>query len=108
MPDQPQPPASNRFKADMPQIPGVGTPGEGGSGKGGGSWLIAGGLLAVLLALLVGSRLLSKPRRTVAVPAPAAQIDVPADVSSPVPDLPVPVATESNPVIARVGELQRG
>jgi len=106
MPDQPEPPASNRFKAEMPQIPGIGTPGEGGSAKGG-PWLIAGGFLAVLLALLIGSRLLSKPRRTEAVPAPAAQIDVPTDVSSPVPDLPVPVATESNPVIARVGDLAR-
>ena len=108
MPDHPQPSASNRFKAEMPQIPGVSTAPERRAGPGGGPWLIAGGLAAVLVAVLVGGRLLSKSRRAETTPAPTPQIDVPTEASPAIPDLPVPVATEANPVIARVGELAKG
>src|SRR5262245_59398529 len=107
MPDQPQPSASNRFKAEMPQIPGVGTASERGSGPSGATWLIVGGVATVLLAILVGGRLLSKSRRAEATAPPAAQIDVPFDAPS-MPDLAVPAATEENPLIAHVGELAKG
>ena len=108
MPDQPEPSASNRFKADMPQIPGVSAAPEPRSRPGGGPWLIVGGLAAVLAAVLVGGRLLSKSSRHAETsPAAPAQIDVPAGAPA-VPDLPVPVATEANPVVARVGDLARG
>ncbi|HET8966422.1 MAG TPA: hypothetical protein VFN20_09420 [Candidatus Acidoferrum sp.] len=108
MPDQPQPPTNDRFKAEMPQIPGVGGPEVRRSGPGGGPWLVVGGLAAVLVAVFVGGRVLSKSRRgeVPATPAQsAAQIDVPAGPA--VPDLPVPVATESDPVVAQVGELAK-
>jgi hypothetical protein len=108
MPDHPQPSASNRFKAEMPQIPGVGTAPERRAGPGGGPWLIAGGLAAVLAAVLVGGRLLSKSRHAETPAAPTAQIEVPSEASPAIPDLPLPVATEGNPVIARVGELGKG
>ena len=107
MPDQPQPSASNRFKAEMPKIPGVRTTPERQSEPGGGPWLIVGGLAAVLVAVFVGGRLLSKSRRAETTPAPPAQIEVPADTPAAIPDLPVPVATEANPVIAKVGELAK-
>ena len=107
MPDQPQPSASNRFKAEMPQIPGVSSTPEQQSGPGGGPWLIVGGLAAVLIAVLVGGRLFSKSRRVDSTPASNAQIDVPA-VTPPIPDLPLPVATEANPAIAKIGELAKG
>src|SRR5262249_18655332 len=107
MPDQPPPSASNRFKAEMPQIPGVSSGPERLSGPGGGPWFIVGGLAAVLIAVFVGGRLLSKSRRAQTAPPPAAQIDVPVEAPSALPDLPVPVATEANPVIARVGELAK-
>lgn len=109
MPDQPQLPTNDRFKAEMPQIPGVG--GEAGRrpAPGGGPWLVVAGLAAVLVAVFVGGRVLSKSRRGEVPGATAAQaaaqIDVP--VSSAVPDLPVPVATESDPVVAQVGELAK-
>src|SRR5262245_25281233 len=79
MPDQPEPSASNRFKPDMPQIPGVSAAPEPRPRPGGGPWLIVGGLVAVLAAVLVGGRLLSKSsRHAEAPPSPPAQIDVPA------------------------------
>lgn len=109
MPDQPQPSASsNRFKAEMPQIPGVGAGPERQSGPRGGPWLVVGGLSAVLIAVFIGGRLLSKSHRSESPPVPAAQIDIPTDAPSAVPDLAVPTATEDNPVIARVGELAKG
>ena len=107
MPDQPPPSASNRFKAEMPQIPGVSSGPERQSGPGGGAWLIVGGLAAVLIAVFVGGRLFSKSRRAETAPPPAAQIDVPVEAPPAIPDLPVPVATETSPVIASVGELAK-
>jgi hypothetical protein len=109
MPDQPQPSASDRFKAEMPQIPGVAGRATRRSGPGGGPWLVVGGLAAVLVAVFLGGRVLSKSRRA-EVPAataavPTAQIDVPS--TSAVPDLPVPLITESAPVVAQVGELAK-
>ena len=108
MPDQPQPDANHRFKAEMPQIPGVGDAGRR-SGHGGGPWLVAGGLAAVLVAVFVGGKVLSKSGRAESLSGPvsqsAAQIDVPP--TSAVPDLPVPLATESDPVVAQVGELAK-
>jgi hypothetical protein len=109
MPEQPQPDANHRFKAEMPQIPGVGGDAGRRSGHGGGLWLVVGGLAAVLAAVLVGGKVLSQSRRTESLAGPvaqsAAQIDVPP--TSTVPDLPVPVATESDPVVAQVGELAK-
>jgi len=109
MPDQPQPSASDRFKPEMPQIPGVTGPTAHRSGPGGGPWLVVGGLAAVLVAVFVGGRVLSNSRRAEAPAASAAQPTAQIDVPSPsaVPDLPVPVATESEPVVAQVGELAR-
>jgi hypothetical protein len=109
MPDQPQLPTNDRFKAEMPQIPGVGGDAGRRTGPGGGPWLVVGGLAAVLVAVFVGGRVLSKSRRAEVPVAPSsqasAQIDVPAGPV--IPDLPVPVATESDPVVAQVGELAK-
>jgi hypothetical protein len=62
------------------------------------------GLIAVLITLVVGGKVLSKSRRTEAPPAPAAQIDVPA----PAPDLTasLPVATDQDPAVAATSELK--
>jgi hypothetical protein len=104
MPEQPsQPPPGDRFKAEMPQIPGVTVQTVKPTGTGV-PWLIMAGLVAVLIAVLVGGRILSKSRRTDAPPAPTAQIDIPA----PVPDVAasVPVATDQDPVVATISELK--
>lgn len=103
-----QPPESSasesRFKAEMPQIPGLsGAPTRRNSPNG--LILVLAGAFSLTLAVLVGSRMLSKPRRADPPPTPAAQIEVPP----PVPDLSssLPVATEQDPAIARVGELSK-
>lgn len=104
MPEQPsQPPPGDRFKAEMPQIPGVTVQTVKPTGTGV-PWLIMAGLVAVLIAVFVGGKILSKSRRTDAPPAPAAQIDIPA----PVPDdaASVPVATDQDPVVATISELK--
>jgi hypothetical protein len=106
MPDQPQSPENDRFKAEMPHIPGVGPTATKTSGPRPSGLLVGGGLAAVLAALFVGGRLISKSPRAEAPSAPAAQIEVPVDAPS-VPDLPIPMATESNPVIAQVGDLSK-
>jgi len=104
MTDQSQPPVDQRFKAEMPQIPGVGGRAASGRSSGsGGKWLVLGGIAAVLLAVLVGGKLLSKTQRgETPVVAPLPQIDVP-----PTPELPVPVAVSSDSPIAQVGELAK-
>ena len=104
MPEQPsQPPPGDRFKAEMPQIPGVTVQTVKPTGTGV-PWLIMAGLVAVLIAVFVGGKILSKSRRTDAPAAPTAQIDIPA----PVPDVAasVPVATDQHPVVATVSELK--
>ena len=103
MPDQPTQPPSDRFKAEMPQIPGVETSKPKSRGIGG-PMLVSAGLIAVLVAVFVGGKMLSNASRP-AVPAPAPQIDVPA----PIPDLStaLPPAVEQNAPIAQVGELAK-
>jgi hypothetical protein len=88
----------------MPQIPGVSTPTAIKPAGAGIPWLVMAGLIAMLIALVVGGKVFSKSRRTEAPPAPAAQIDVPA----PAPDLTasLPVATEKDPAVAATSELR--
>jgi hypothetical protein len=107
MPEQPQPTANERFKADMPQIPGVGEPvAKSGRLQRSALWIV-GGLVVVLVAVFVGGRLLSTSRHAAPPAGAVAQIDVPVVAPSAVPDLPMPVATENNPVVAQVGDLAK-
>jgi len=106
----PNPPGANqpgdgRFKAEMPQIPGVSGP-SAKPKREGGPLLVVGGLVAVLAAVFVGGKFLSRPaKHPDPPPQPAAQIDVPA----PAPDLTpsIPVATEDDPVVAHIGDLAK-
>ncbi len=93
--------SGRRFKAEMPQIPGVGGAGAKTTGPSG-RLLILVGVAAVLIAIVVGVKLFSKPRRA---GTPAAQIDVPASAPDLTPSL--PPATEHIPGIARVGDLAK-
>lgn len=103
MSDQPTQISNERFKAEMPRIPGVSNPSprQGGAG---GPWLVMAGLLAVVVAVFLGGRLLSKPRHTDPPSAPAPQIEVPPPSADLTPV--VPTATEQDPVIATVSELK--
>ena len=105
MPDQPsQPTPNDKFKAEMPQIPGVS--GEASKPASTGfPWLVMAGLVAVLIAIFIGGRLLSKPRQVEAPAPPASQ----SNVQPPEPDLAaaVPVVTEQGSQIAEVGDLAK-
>jgi hypothetical protein len=104
MPDQPQP---DRFKAEMPQIPGVSEAGarRQGAAPNPAVRLVA-GLLVVLLVCFLGSRWLLRAKRPDApAPAPPAQIEVPAPAVDLTP--PVPRATSANPEIATVAEMAK-
>jgi hypothetical protein len=103
LPDQPTQPTNERFKAEMPQIPGVSrAPSPSADIRG--PWLVIAGLLAVLVAVFVAGKFFAKPRHSDSPPAPVAQIDIPAPVADITPA--VPVATEQDPVIASVSELK--
>src|SRR5215467_12697799 len=104
MAEESQPSVNDRFKAEMPQIPGVSGSGMSARPPGsGGKWLVIGGAVAVLVAVLIGGKLLSKPRQNSVPPAEVApQIEVPVS-----PELPVPVAVDSNSPIAQVGDLAK-
>jgi hypothetical protein len=97
--------STSRFKAEMPDIPGVGGPTPPPRRSNPLLPLIAGiGILVVILVL--GLRWLSHSKPSESVPVePAAQIDVPA--APPDPNAALPHANEANPVIATVTELAK-
>jgi hypothetical protein len=107
MSDQPSQVPNGRFKAEMPQIPGISPPA--GPSKGpAGKVLIAIGLLAVFSAALLGSKFFSRAKQAEStITAPQAAIPIPGRTSPPDLSPAVPPATEENPVIARVGELSK-
>jgi hypothetical protein len=104
MPDQPQP---DRFKAEMPQIPGVseaGSPRK--SAARNPAIRLVAGLLVVLVVCFAGSRWLLRSKRVeTPAPAPPAQIEVSAPVVDPTPA--VPRATPTNPEIATEAEMAK-
>jgi hypothetical protein len=104
MADQPQ---SDRFKAEMPQIPGVSAPGVARPAAASNPAVrLVAGLLAVLLMCFLGSRwLLRAKHREAPPPPPPAQIEVPAPVADTTP--PVPRATAANPEIATVADMAK-
>jgi hypothetical protein len=104
MPDQPQ---ADRFKAEMPQIPGVSEVGARRQGVAANPAIkLVAGLLGVLLVGFLASRWLmpTKPKDAPAA-APPAQIEVPAPMVDTTPA--VPRATSANPEIATVVEMSK-
>ncbi len=102
MPDQPP---SDRFKADMPQIPGVPVSGSE-PGARDSSLKLGIGLIAVLLIIFLGARWALRPRPA----APKAgdqqpQIDVPSP--APDPSTLIPHATDTAPGVATVQEMAK-
>jgi hypothetical protein len=103
MADQPQPPVNQRFKAEMPQIPGVSASGTANrSGGSGSKFLVLGGIFAVLIAIALGGKLLSRPRRADAPAPPTPQADTAVNR-----ELPIPPAIDSDAPIAQVGDLAK-
>lgn len=103
MPDQPTP---ERFKAEMPQIPGVSSAARRSSSNATALRLV-GGLLAVLLVLVLGARWVLLRAKHVQAPVAEAlpQLQVPAP--APDPNSLLPHATEAHPAIATVAEMAK-
>jgi hypothetical protein len=103
MPDQPP---SDRFKADMPQIPGVTAPGSPPVASHDSVLKLGIGLIAVLLVVFLGARWALRPRH--AEPKAAEQqpqIEVPSP--APDPSTLVPHATDASPGIADLAEMAK-
>jgi hypothetical protein len=99
-----QPPAE-RFKTDMPQIPGVPTPSSRRTSATNTAIRLVAGLLAVLLILVLGTRWVMRPKRVETVATPPPQIEVPSP--APDPDAALPHATEAEPGVATTAEMAK-
>jgi hypothetical protein len=103
MPDQPPP---DRFKPEMPQIPGVSMPDSQASPVRSNGRLIIVSVVAVVIVLLVGARWLARPKHIDATPAtPPPQIEV--ATPSPVPIPTMPHASESESSISTLTEMAK-
>src|SRR5579871_477581 len=100
-------PRAERFKAEMPQIPGVIAGGPSGKRRSINPAIPLGiGIAAVLFVALLGTRLLSHPKAAdPIVAAPVPQIEVPAPAVDP--NSLLPHATEAEPQIATVAEMSK-
>ena len=103
MADQPSP---DRFKAEMPEIPGVSSAAARRPGSSTTALRLVGGMLAVLIVLLLGARWVMRPRHT---DPPIAEAPPQLEVPSPAPDpnALLPHATEANPEIATIAEMAK-
>jgi hypothetical protein len=104
MPDQP---VLDRFKPDMPQIPGLSAQGTKPPKRSSNPFLLIGGLAALVLVLVIAGTWMfrSRPADTPAQTRPAPQIEVPTP--PPDPTASFPHATEHNPQIATVADLAK-
>lgn len=96
-------PPSDRFKTEMPQIPGVSGPGSRSAGNPAVKLVI--GLLAVLLVVFLGARWALRPKHVEPKVEEQPQIEVPSP--APDPSTLLPHATEAHPGIASVEELAK-
>lgn len=103
MPDHP---SGERFKADMPEIPGIAGKLPRPPADRSGVLKAFGVVAAVLVVAIAAGHLLLRSKHAEQPPAqPVAQIDIP--VPAPDPAKVIPRATESNPGIATVEELAK-
>jgi hypothetical protein len=103
MADQPTP---ERYKAEMPSIPGVSGPGGRRSPGSVMAVKLVGGLLALLLVLVLGTRLVMRSKHVdPPPPQPTPQIEVPAPAVDP--SAAIPKVSETFPGIATVSEMAK-
>jgi hypothetical protein len=100
-----EPQTPDRFKAEMPSIPGVAAP-QPARAPGNPAIRLVGGLLGVLLVVFLGARFVLRAKHVdPPVPQPTPQIDVPAP--APDPKDAIPQSTETNPEIATLSEMSK-
>jgi hypothetical protein len=96
----------DRFKAEMPQIPGVSSPGASRRTANRPKLWMAGAALGVFIVCFFAIRALTRPKRVEAPPPPPpAQLEVPSPAVDP--DSLLPHATETNPSVATVAEMAK-
>ena len=108
MPDQSPSdrPPSDRFKADMPQIPGVTVPLPRPARYSKSSLKLVIGLVAVLVVAFFGVRWVLRPGRVDSKASePQPQIEVPPP--APDPSTLIPHATEASPAVATIAEMAK-
>jgi hypothetical protein len=99
-------PPSDRFKTEMPQIPGVSGPGPRSAAAPNPAVKLVIGLLAVLLLVFLGARWALRPKHA---PAQSVEQQPQIEVPSPAPDPStlVPHATPADPSIASLEEMAK-
>jgi hypothetical protein len=100
MPDRPSP---ERFKSEMPQIPGMAGSVPSSNSKTNKTALVVAGLLAATVILILGGRWALRPKQSETIATPPPQIEVPAP--APDPNAALPHASQEEPGIATVGEM---
>ncbi len=100
MPERPPP---ERFKPEMPQIPGVAGSVPSSNSKTNKTALVVAGLLVAAAILIFGGRWALRPKQAETIAAPPPQIEVPAPAPDPLAAM--PHASEEEPGIATVGEM---
>ncbi len=98
-------PPSDRFKSEMPQVPGVSGRGSRPSAASNPAVKLVIGLLAVLLVVFLGARWALRPKHAEPRPAEQPQIEVPSP--APDPSTLLPHATAADPGIANVTEMSK-
>jgi hypothetical protein len=94
----------DRYKAEMPEIPGVSAPGPRRSPLDNPALRMVAALLAVLIVVFFGGRWFLRPRHIEAPPAePPPQIEVPSP--APDPNAALPHATQQDPGVATIAEM---
>ena len=102
MPGQP---SSDRFKTEMPQIPGVSATGQRHSAGINLAARLVIGLLAVLLVVFLGARWALRPKHLDRSTDQQPQIEVPS--AAPDPSTLLPHATDAEPGIAEIAEMAK-
>ena len=105
MPDENSGPPNDRFKAEMPQIPGLSGPMPK-PGRASQRWPIAAGITVLVVAFVLAGRFLSNPRPAALTPVAAPQIEVPSPVPDLSADVPV-VVTQPDTAVATVAALAK-
>ena len=96
----------DRYKAEMPQIPGVSSQGPGRGPLNNPAVRMVGVLVAVLLVVFFGGRWILRPKHAEPPPAePPPQIEVPSP--APDPNAALPHATQQDPGIATLAEMSQ-
>src|SRR5713226_3444080 len=98
-------PPSERFKTEMPQIPGVSSPGARTSTASNPAIKLVIGLLAVLLVVFLGARWAFRPKHAEPQLANQPQIEVPS--AAPDPSTLLPHATDAEPGVADATEMAK-